>query len=229
LSLDITKTDSKLGEEIHYYLEEKSVETPMQESALLKPITDFERNKIQNNFKDILITLGLDLTDDSLAQTPSRMGKMFLNELFWGLDYHNFPKCTTVENKMGYDEMVIERNIKVNSVCEHHLVTIYGNGANIAYIPDKKVLGLSKLNRIVEYFCRRPQIQERLTEQIFYALEYILGTSNIAIVIEAEHFCVKSRGVEDVNSDTVTSKLGGLFKKESALRAEFMGLIKSTT
>jgi GTP cyclohydrolase I len=151
---------------------------------------------------------------------------MYVDEIFFGLDWRNFPKCTTVENKMGYSSMVIERNINVQSNCEHHFVIIDGR-AHVAYIPKKKVLGLSKINRIVEYFSKRPQIQERLTEQIFYALSYILETEDIAVLIHAKHYCVKSRGVEDVNSDTVTSKLGGVFLTNSATRSEFMRAVNS--
>ena len=149
---------------------------------------------------------------------------MYVNEIFWGLDYEAFPKCTAVENKMEYESMVIERNINVQSNCEHHFVVIDGVGT-VAYIPNKKVLGLSKLNRVVEYFAKRPQIQERLTEQVYYALQYILDTDNIAVVIDAQHYCVKSRGVEDVGSSTITSKLGGGFKTDPALRHEFMNMI----
>ena len=169
--------------------------------------------------------LQLDMSDDSLKGTPKRIGNMFVNELYWGLSDKYFPRAMTVENKMSYDEMVIIKDITSMSACEHHFVTIDGK-CHIAYIPNEKVLGLSKINRIVEYFSRRPQIQERLTEQIFYALEYILGTSDIAVVMEGVHYCVKSRGVEDTSSSTITSKLGGKFKSEPDMRAEFMSLIK---
>ncbi|NDG80080.1 MAG: GTP cyclohydrolase I FolE, partial [Synechococcaceae bacterium WB8_1B_057] len=158
---------------------------------------------IEQLFTQIMQALNLDLSDDSLAETPKRVAKMYVNEIFWGLDWEAFPKCTTVENKMKYDEMVIERNINVQSNCEHHFVVIDGV-ATVAYIPKDKVLGLSKINRIVEYFSKRPQIQERLTEQVFHALSYILDTANIAVVIDAQHYCVKSRGVEDVGSSTTT-------------------------
>jgi GTP cyclohydrolase I len=168
--------------------------------------------------------LGLDLTDDSLIDTPKRVAKMYVNEIFWGLDYDAFPKCTTVDNKMKYDEMVVERGINVQSNCEHHFVVIDGK-ATVGYIPNQKVLGLSKINRIVEYFSKRPQIQERLTEQVYFALQYILETDNIAVVIDAQHYCVKSRGVEDVGSSTVTSKLGGVFKSDPAVRTEFMNIV----
>jgi GTP cyclohydrolase I len=168
--------------------------------------------------------LGLDLKDDSLIETPKRVAKMYVNEVFWGLDYDAFPKCTAVDNKMKYDEMVVERNINVQSNCEHHFVVIDGV-ATVGYIPKQKVLGLSKINRVVEYFSKRPQIQERLTEQIYHALQYILETDDIGVVVHAQHFCVRSRGVEDVGSSTVTSKLGGCFKNEPAVRAEFMRLV----
>ena len=218
--LDETKRDKELGLKVQAYLIKKKVQTPT--TNIFEP----ERHRmIETHFKSIMEVLGLDLRDDSLTETPKRVANMFINELFWGLNPHNFPKITTVKNKMQYNEMVIEKDIKVSSVCEHHFVTIFGK-AHIAYIPKKTVLGLSKLNRITEYFSRRPQIQERLGQQIFHTLCYILGTNDVAVVIEAEHFCVKTRGVEDVNSSTVTSKLGGKFITKPALRAEFMGLIR---
>jgi GTP cyclohydrolase I len=197
------------------------VETPVIENNLERKD---KIEKIEAHMAEIMKTLGLDLTDDSLMETPRRVAKMYVNEIFWGLDYDAFPKCTTVDNKMKYDEMVVERNVNVQSNCEHHFVIIDGL-ATVAYIPNQKVLGLSKINRIVEYFSKRPQIQERLTEQVFHALEYILDTDNIAVVINAQHYCVKSRGVEDTGSSTVTSKLGGCFKNEPAVRAEFMRLV----
>jgi len=220
--LDKTKTNPQLGKEVNDYLLLKRVQTPM------KQITRNEEqqiNWIEENFTQIMRAMGMDLQDDSLMETPKRYAKMFVNELYWGLNPDNFPKCTVVDNKMNYDEMVLEKNITSMSACEHHFVTINGK-AHVAYIPDKKVLGLSKLNRVVEYFSRRPQIQERLTEQIFYALEYILGTSDIAVVIDGEHYCVKSRGIEDYNSNTITSKMGGRFKEDVNTRQEFLNLIK---
>ena len=162
--------------------------------------------------------LELDLSDDSLVDTPKRVAKMYVNEIFWGLDYEAFPKCTAVDNKMKYDEMVIERNINVQSNCEHHFVVIDGV-ATVAYI--------SKLNRVVEYFAKRPQIQERLTEQVYHALSYILDTENIGVIVDAQHYCVKSRGVEDVGSSTITSKLGGCFKNDPAVRNEFMNIVNA--
>ena len=223
MSLDVNKTDSVLGQKVSDYLKSKGVQTPSLEKFHIDK--DQTRVDIQNAFKTIMKGLSLDLTDDSLKETPRRVAKMYVDELFWGLDYNNFPKITTVENKMQYDEMIVEKNITVMSVCEHHFVTIFGK-AHISYIPKNRVLGLSKMNRVVEYFSRRPQIQERLTEQIFYALEYILDTSDIAVFIDAEHFCVKSRGVEDINSNTITSKLGGTFKNNESTRQEFLKLIK---
>jgi len=220
--LDKTKTDAKLGLQIHEYLIKKGVETPMDTSGNIS--NDKKIKLISSNIKSIMETLNLDLLDDSLEETPNRVGKMYINELFWGLDYANFPKITTVENKMKYDEMIIEKNIQVYSNCEHHIILISGY-AHIAYIPKDVVLGLSKMNRIVEYFSRRPQIQERLVEQIYYAMNYILKTEDIAVMIDAEHYCVKSRGVNDTNSNTITSKLGGIFKKQE-VRNEFLNLIK---
>ena len=221
MAFNKTKTDPELGLEIHKHLVKCGVETPVLDNGISR--TE-KIDIIKDKFTDIMNVMGLDLSDDSLQDTPNRVAKMYINEIFWGLDYEAFPKCTAVENKMDYEGMVIERNINVQSNCEHHFVVIDGVGT-VAYIPNKKVLGLSKLNRVVEYFAKRPQIQERLTEQVFYALQYILDTEHIAVVIDAQHYCVKSRGVEDVGSSTITSKLGGGFKKDKALRAEFMNLI----
>lgn len=218
------KTDPILGAKIREYLIENSVETPIVADHLAED-DHYKIEVITEVMGGAMRVLGLDMKDDSLQDTPLRVAKMFVNELYWGLKTENFPKCTTVQNKMAYDEIVLEKKIKVMSDCEHHLRTIVGH-AHVAYIPKDKVLGLSKLNRIVEYFSRRPQIQERLTEQVYHALVYILGTDDVAVVIEAEHFCVKQRGVEDVNASTVTSKLGGCFKADPTVRAEFMSLIK---
>lgn len=216
------KKNPKLGAEVNQYLIKKGKETPMNKRAINNYSDQEKRDAIQNCFDVIMRMLGLDLTDDSLIDTPARVTKMYMDEIFYGLDYDNFPKCTAVENKMNYDEMVVVNNISVQSNCEHHFVVIDGK-AKVAYIPKDKVLGLSKINRIVEFFSKRPQIQERLTEQIFYALEYILGTSDIAVTINATHYCVKSRGVRDEESDTTTSKLGGKFLR-GEVRAEFLAL-----
>ena len=222
MALDKTKTDSRLGEEVHNYLINNGVETPMKGTI---GTYDEKFSIIKESIKGIMETLGLDLSDDSLSETPKRVTKMYLNEVFWGLDYRNFPKITTIENKMQYENMLLERHIKVMSQCEHHFIPMMGE-AFIAYLPDKKVIGLSKINRIVEFFSRRPQVQERLTEQIFHTLCLILETEDVAVLIKAEHTCVKLRGVEDVNSDTITSRLGGKFLEGVALRNEFYQSIK---
>jgi GTP cyclohydrolase I len=182
--------------------------------------------KIEKNVRAIMETLGMDLADDSLIETPARVAKMYVQEIFRGLNYENFPKCTAVDNKMKYDEMVLERNITAISSCEHHLVTI-DQKVDIAYIPKDKVLGLSKLNRLAKFFAQRPQIQERYAEQLFHALEYILDTQDIAVVVKGKHYCVAQRGVEDTSSYTITSKLGGKFKSDPSLRKEFMDLVNS--
>lgn len=224
MSFNKSKCDPALGMKVHEHLVKHGVETPLSAN-----FTKHDRKEkidiIESHVKGIMETLGLDLTDDSLEETPKRVAKMYISEIFWGLDFEAFPKCTTVENKMHYDEMVVERDINVQSNCEHHFVVIDGL-ATVGYIPNVKVLGLSKINRIVEYFSKRPQIQERLTEQIYYALQYILETDNIAVVINAQHYCVKSRGVEDAGSSTFTSKLGGCFKADPQARSEFMNLVR---
>lgn len=222
MSFDKTKTDPLLGQKVHEHLVSVGVETPVVDNGLSRKE---KIDKIENYFDHIVSTLGLDLEDDSLIDTPKRVAKMYVNEIFWGLDYDAFPKATVVENKMQYNEMVVEKGVSVQSYCEHHFVNIDGL-ATVAYVPNKKVLGLSKMNRIVEYFSRRPQIQERLTEQIYHALSFILETENVAVMIDAKHFCVKSRGVEDTQCSTVTSRLGGSFKAHPEVRAEFLALLK---
>jgi GTP cyclohydrolase I len=222
MSYNKTKTDPDLGRSVHEHLVKVGVETPFKDNGLDR------KDKIEiieRDFEHIMKTLGLDLTDDSLAETPKRVAKMYCNEIFWGLDYDAFPKCTTVENKMKYNEMVVERNVNVQSNCEHHFVVIDGV-ATVAYVPKDKVLGLSKINRIVEYFSKRPQIQERLTEQVFHTLQFILDTEDVAVMIDAQHYCVKSRGVEDTGSSTVTVRLGGGFKTDPAARNEFLSIAR---
>ena len=224
MSLNKQKTDPVLGREIRDHLIKVGLETPLNEDNKLS--TKVKISRIEKQFTRIMETLGLDLTDDSLMDTPKRVAKMYVNEIFYGLDYENFPKCTAVDNKMKYDEMVVEKNINVQSNCEHHFVVIDGY-ATVAYIPNDRVLGLSKMNRIVEYFAKRPQIQERLTSQIYHAMSYILKTDNVAVTIDATHYCVKSRGVEDTGSSTVTSHLGGLFKTNPEVRQEFLALARN--
>jgi GTP cyclohydrolase I len=217
MSYNKTKTDPVLGQQVHEHLVKMGVETPTFKVSMDRKDKIAE---IEKSFSYIMQVLGLDLNDDSLMETPKRVAKMYVNEIFWGLDYDAFPKCTTVDNKMKYNEMVVERNVNVQSNCEHHFVVIDGL-ATVAYVPKDKVLGLSKINRIVEYFSKRPQIQERLTEQIFHTLQYILDTEDVAVLIDAQHYCVKSRGVEDTGSSTVTVRLGGGFKNHPEVRNEF--------
>ena len=222
MSYNKTKTDPELGRKVHEHLVSVGVETPTFNTALDRKD---KIELIEKDFAHIMHVLGLDLNDDSLMETPKRVAKMYVNEIFWGLDYDAFPKCTTVDNKMHYNEMVVERNVNVQSNCEHHFVVIDGL-ATVAYVPKQKVLGLSKINRIVEYFSKRPQIQERLTEQIFHTLQFILETEDVAVMIDAQHYCVKSRGVEDTGSSTVTVRLGGGFKTDAAARSEFLSIAR---
>lgn len=217
----MSKTDPNLGQEVNKHLVSIGLETPMLPSDLS---SGEKMEVIEGHFREIMKTLGLDLSDDSLVDTPTRVAKMYVNEIFYGLDYNKFPKITTVENKMRYDEMLVEKDVSVQSNCEHHFVVIDGL-ATVAYIPKDRVIGLSKINRVVEFFSKRPQIQERLTEQVYHCLSFILGTEDVAVSINASHYCVKSRGVRDVNSYTITNKLGGLFKDDPVVRAEFMALL----
>jgi len=177
--------------------------------------------KITGKFREIMEILGLDLTNDSLEKTPQRVAKMYVQELFQGLSEEYFPRITTIENEMKYDQMVVVRDINVISLCEHHFVTIHG-AATVAYIPKDRVIGLSKINRVANYFSRRPQVQERLTTQIADALCYILQTNDVAVYIDAKHYCVISRGVEDLNSSTITTDLRGSFKTSPETRTEFL-------
>lgn len=183
---------------------------------------------IERHFRCIMDALGLDLEDDSLKDTPARVAKMYVKEIFSGLKPENFPKITTIENKFKYDQMLIECDIELNSNCEHHFVPIVGK-AHVAYIPRKKVIGLSKINRIVKYFSKRPQVQERLTEQIKQSLQTILETTDVAVVIEAEHMCVKTRGIEDATSWTRTQSLGGAFHHAPETRSEFFNSLPRRT
>ncbi len=183
--------------------------------------SDEKINKVKFHFGEIMKTLGLDLTDDSLKETPQRVAKMYVNEIFEGLDSKRFPKITTIENKMKYDQMVCVRNIEVMSTCEHHFQPVHGQ-ATVAYIPGKKVIGLSKINRIVDYFSRRPQVQERLTKQIADCLQYLLNTDDVAVYINAKHYCMIARGVQDTHTTTTTSDLRGAFKKQDMTRSEFI-------
>lgn len=195
------------------------IDTPMRPDAF--DITDAEKiRRISHHFREIMLTLGLDLNDDSLRGTPHRVAKMYVKEIFSGLNPANMPEIALFENKYQYGQMLIERDITLFSNCEHHFVPIYGR-AHVAYISSGKVIGLSKLNRIVQYYAKRPQVQERLTMQIGQALQRILDTEDVAVVIDARHMCVSSRGIKDAASSTVTSFYEGRFSEE-ATRQEFL-------
>lgn len=219
------KSDSSLGMQVRDHLQSIGLETPMTDKVNVD--TEEKIQLIKASMTNALEALGLDLTDDSLMDTPNRVAKMWVKEIFWGLDYSQFPKCTTIENKMGKNSQgsfVIERNINVQSNCEHHFVVIDGK-ACVAYIPRDKVLGLSKLNRIVEFFAKRPQVQERLTEQIAAAISFVTGTPDVAVYMEAVHFCVKSRGIQDTGSSTCTLAVDGVFAdQDSDIRREFLNI-----
>jgi GTP cyclohydrolase IA len=199
-----------------------SAQTPLREDAFL--LSDEEKMElITNHFAQILQIMGLDLTDDSLKGTPARVAKMYIKEIFSGLDPANKPKVKLFENKYKYNEMLIEKNIRVHSFCEHHFVPIIGK-AHVAYISNGSVIGLSKLNRVVDYYCRRPQVQERLTEQVAQELKEVLKTEDIAVMIDAEHTCVSMRGIEQPGCSTITSHYSGKFK-EAKMRNEFVKLV----
>lgn len=203
-----------------------SSETPLRKDAF--DLTDIEKiNLIREDVQHIMETLGLDMTDDSLKGTPNRVAKMFVNEVFGGLHPDRKPKASTFDNKYKYGEMLVEKNITVYSTCEHHLLPIVGK-AHVAYISSGQVIGLSKMNRIVDYYAKRPQVQERLTIQIVKELQQALNTEDVACVIDAKHLCVNSRGIRDIDSSTVTSEFGGKFK-EAAARREFLDYIQMGT
>jgi len=200
--------------------------TPLRSDAFeLSP--EEKINKIQENVREIMETLGLDLTDDSLKGTPKRVAKAYVKELFGGLLPENRPKLSTFNNNYQYNEMLVEKNIVVYSTCEHHLLPIVGR-AHVAYISKGTVVGLSKMNRIVDYYAKRPQVQERLTRQIVKALQEALGTEDVACIIDAKHLCVNSRGVKDIESSTVTAEFGGAFKSMEKQK-EFRDYIKLET
>lgn len=197
---------------------DRGLETPMRHNGLSR---DEKYERIRDSFADIAHTLGLDMADDSLCETPHRIAKMYVDEIFSGLDYAHFPKATSIDNKMGAEEMVKVSNIALVSTCEHHFITIDGT-ADVAYIPANKIIGLSKINRIVRFFAQRPQVQERLTQQVLVALQTLLGTEDVAVAINATHYCVKARGVMDAGSTTYTRALGGQFKSDTMTRSEFV-------
>lgn len=200
-----------------------NAETPLRKDAF--ELSDAEKmQSIEKNIEDMMQTLGLDLTDDSLQGTPRRVAKMFVQEVFGGLNPNNRPKMSTFENQYKYGEMLVEKNIGVYSTCEHHLLPVIGR-AHIAYISSGRVIGLSKLNRIVNYYAKRPQVQERLTVQIVQDLQKVLNTQDVACVIDAKHMCVITRGIEDTESSTITSEFGGKFK-EADTKREFLDYIR---
>lgn len=201
-----------------------SIETPLRDDAF--EISDDEKiSIIQKNVKEILETLGMDMTDDSLKGTPKRVAKAYVKELFGGLNPKNLPTSSTFENKYQYGEMLVEKNITVFSTCEHHLLPIYGK-AHVAYFANDRVVGLSKMNRIVHYYATRPQVQERLNIQIVKALQRILKTDDVACIIDAKHMCVNSRGIRHIDCSTVTGEFGGKFKDKLTKR-EFLDYIRT--
>lgn len=203
-------------------LMKKGIETPMM--PLLKH-KDERRAEIQQHMRKVLELLGLDLRDDSLEETPHRLAKMYVDEIFSGLDYQTFPKITKIKNQMQVSEMVLVDDITLTSTCEHHFVTIDGK-VSVAYYPRNWVIGLSKINRVVQFFAQRPQVQERFTEQILTAFQTILETEDVAVYVKATHFCVKCRGVKDTNSQTITSAYGGIFLQDRETRKEFLAQIR---
>ena len=223
------KMDSTLNEE-HDPIGDDHVstaeDTPMREDAFVLN-SEQKIEKIKKNVREILETLGLDLEDDSLKGTPNRVAKMFVNEIFGGLDPKVKPKASIFDNKYKYGEMLVEKNITLYSTCEHHLLPIVGR-AHVAYISKGSVIGLSKMNRIVDYYAKRPQVQERLNIQIVRELQKALGTEDVACIIDAKHLCVNSRGIRDIESSTVTAEYGGKFK-EKATRQEFLNFIQLET
>ncbi|MCG8576634.1 MAG: GTP cyclohydrolase I FolE [Flavobacteriales bacterium] len=216
---DIDKKIDEVGDD-HF---SSAQDTPLRADAF--EMSDEEKiTIIQEKFAEIMHTLGLDLTDDSLQGTPRRVAKMYVKEVFGGLNPKNEPSSSTFENKYDYSEMLVEKDITVYSTCEHHFLPIVGK-AHVAYFSDGKVIGLSKMNRIVDYFAKRPQVQERMTIQVVRKLQEIMGTENVACVIDAKHLCVNSRGIRDIQSSTVTAEFGGRFK-DPLVKQEFLNYIQ---
>ncbi len=209
---------------VHETLSHHGLETPFC-NVNSQMDDQIRRELIAGHITQIMQLLNLDLNDDSLAGSPDRIARMYVDEIFSGLDYANFPEMTLIENKMDVDEMVTVRDITLTSTCEHHFVAIDGK-ATVAYIPEEKIIGLSKINRIVQFFAHRPQVQERMTQQILLALQTLLGTSNVAVSIDAAHYCVKARGIRDATSSTTTTSLGGIFKSNQSTRQEFLRAVR---
>lgn len=224
--MKVEDTLQKQNEEIGDDHVSSSQETPIRKDAF--ELSDDEKiERIKTNVRDIMLTLGLDLNDDSLQGTPNRVAKMYVKEIFGGLHPDRKPSSSTFDNKYKYGEMLVEKNITLYSTCEHHFLPIVGK-AHIAYISNGTVVGLSKMNRIVDYYAKRPQVQERLNIQIVKELQRVLNTKDVACVIDAKHLCVNSRGIRDIDSSTVTAEYGGKFKEESTKR-EFLDYINLET
>lgn len=218
----MAKVNAKLGFQVHEHLKKQGVENPCDWDRIHD---DDRKDDIEKVMGEFCGRLGLSSTDPSTVGTPHRLAKMYVDEICWGLDYYLFPHAMTTPNEGNKDEIVLVRKIKVYSLCEHHLMPVIGE-AHVAYLPNEKLLGLSKFNRIVDFFSRRPQLQERLGSQVLEALKFILDTEDVAVVIKARHLCVAFRGIQDHQSDTVTSHMSGKFFTEQSARAELMSLIK---
>ena len=219
--------DKHLHDEIGDDHMSANLETPLRDDAFELSVEE-KVEMIEADFRHIMETLGLDLTDDSLKGTPKRVAKMFVKEIFGGLLPERKPGMSTFDNKYNYNQMLVEKDIVVYSTCEHHFLPIVGR-AHVGYISKGKVIGLSKMNRIVEYYAKRPQVQERLTMQVVKAMQDALGTDDVACIIDAKHLCVNSRGIKDIESSTVTAEFGGAFKDNEQLRKEFIAYIGMKT
>lgn len=226
----MSKKNPELGKQVEAHLEKVGLQTPWKDNGL----TDEQKiAAIEALMTDVMNVIGLDLEDDSMVETPKRIAKLWVNDYFSGLKSENFPKCTAVENKMSAeDEFVCVKNINVTSVCEHHWLPFVGTnpgyaGATVAYIPKDKVIGISKLPRIIQYLCKRPQIQERLTNQIMEVLKFVLETDDVAVYVDAVHTCMTTRGIADPGASTVTVAMDGKFKDDGAIRKEFLDICKN--
>ncbi len=216
----MSSKDFALGKRIQQLLMDNGLENPIINDNIAKWGELSHTNEMSNKFAEFLHLLGMDLTDSSIMKTSGRVVKFFINELFYGLDYKNFPRISSNINTFNYNSPLISTGITINSTCEHHLVAINGS-AIVAYIPDKKFVGLSKLNRVVDFFARRPQVQERMTKQIFIALQEVLETQDVAVAINATHNCIVIRGVKDAATENLTLELGGKFLDDAVLKTSF--------
>lgn len=227
----MSQVDPILGKKVHEHLVKLGIETPMIDNGLSD---DEKMNIIRDKFCDIMDALGLDRTDDSLEESPKRIAKMFVKESFKGMNYEAFPKCTTIKNTMSSEnEFVCLKDIRVISTCEHHFAVILGSGENyagavVAYIPKQKVLGLSKMSRLVDFFLKRPQVQERATNQIMEAMKVIVDSDDVAVYIDAVHTCLSTRGITDTGASTVTLATSGKFHDDPSVRREFLSIANRT-